>query len=43
MVLLIPTTLVQGFILSSALMFVARLFQGIAAAMVFAPVAGAGG
>jgi MFS family permease len=37
MVLLIPTTLVQGFILSSALMFVARLFQGIAAAMVFAP------
>jgi len=37
MVLLIPTTLVQGFILSSVLMFVARLFQGVAAAMVFAP------
>ncbi|MFC6768699.1 MFS transporter [Natrinema soli] len=37
MVLLIPTTLVQGFVLSSVLMFVARLFQGIAAAMVFAP------
>ncbi|WP_226040492.1 MFS transporter [Natrinema sp. DC36] len=37
MVLLIPTTLVQGFVLSSAVMFVARLFQGIAAAMVFAP------
>ncbi len=37
MALLIPTTLVQGFLLSSALMFLARLFQGIAAAMVFAP------
>ncbi|MGM0388477.1 MAG: MFS transporter [Natrinema limicola] len=37
MVLLIPTTLVQGFVLSSMLMFVARLFQGVAAAMVFAP------
>ncbi|MFA9503738.1 MFS transporter [Natrinema sp. H-ect1] len=37
MVLLIPTTLVQGFLLSSSLMFLARLFQGIAAAMVFAP------
>ncbi|WP_226481264.1 MFS transporter [Natrinema amylolyticum] len=37
MVLLIPTTLVQGFILSSELMFLARLCQGIAAAMVFAP------
>ncbi|AFO59278.1 MULTISPECIES: MFS transporter [unclassified Natrinema] len=37
MALLIPTTLVQGFLLSSSLMFVARLFQGVAAAMVFAP------
>ncbi len=37
MALLIPTTLVQGFILSSAPMFVARLLQGVAAAMVFAP------
>lgn len=37
MVLLIPTTLAQGFITSSGLMFVARLFQGVAAAMVFAP------
>lgn len=37
MVLLIPTTLVQGFLFSSVLMFVARLFQGVAAAMVFAP------
>ncbi|QLK25032.1 MFS transporter [Natrinema zhouii] len=37
MVLLIPTTLAQGFIMSSGLMFVARLFQGVAAAMVFAP------
>ncbi|ELZ11363.1 major facilitator superfamily MFS 1 [Natrinema thermotolerans DSM 11552] len=37
MALLIPTTLVQGFLLSSSLMFLARLFQGIAAAMVFAP------
>jgi MFS family permease len=37
MALLIPTTLVQGFILSSELMFLARLCQGIAAAMVFAP------
>jgi len=37
MVLLVPTTLVQGFILSSVVMFVARLFQGVAAAMVFAP------
>ncbi|SEW22390.1 MFS transporter [Natrinema salifodinae] len=37
MVLLIPTTLAQGYLLSSALMFVARLFQGVAAAMVFAP------
>ncbi|QSW98467.1 MFS transporter [Haloterrigena alkaliphila] len=37
MVLLIPTTLVQGFLTSSLLMFLARLSQGIAAAMVFAP------
>ncbi|WP_226005425.1 MFS transporter [Natrinema salinisoli] len=37
MALLIPTTLVQGFVLSSELMFLARLCQGIAAAMVFAP------
>ncbi|MDF9745621.1 MFS transporter [Natrinema salsiterrestre] len=37
MALLIPTTLVQGFVLSSELMFLARLSQGIAAAMVFAP------
>jgi MFS family permease len=37
MVLLIPTTLVQGFVTASALMFFARLFQGVAAAMVFAP------
>jgi len=37
MVLLIPTTLVQGFVLSSVMMFFARLFQGVAAAMVFAP------
>ncbi|ELY37930.1 MFS transporter [Natronorubrum tibetense] len=37
MILLIPTTLVQGFIFTSELMFVARLAQGIAGAMVFAP------
>ncbi|WP_440769368.1 MFS transporter [Natronorubrum sp. DTA28] len=37
MILLIPTTLVQGFIFSSELMFAARLAQGIAGAMVFAP------
>lgn len=37
MVFLVPTTLAQGFIMSSVLMFLARLFQGIAAAMVFAP------
>ncbi|QLG50267.1 MFS transporter [Natrinema halophilum] len=37
MVFLIPTTLIQGFITSSVVMFLARLFQGIAAAMVFAP------
>ncbi|MFP8952853.1 MFS transporter [Natrialbaceae archaeon A-arb3/5] len=37
MVLLIPTTLVQGFVSSSETMFLARLGQGIAGAMVFAP------
>ncbi|WP_254522747.1 MFS transporter [Natrinema caseinilyticum] len=37
MVFLVPTTLAQGFIMSSVLMFLARLFQGVAAAMVFAP------
>ncbi|ELY93199.1 major facilitator superfamily protein [Natrialba chahannaoensis JCM 10990] len=37
MVLLIPTTLVQGYVPSSETMFVARLLQGIAGAMVFAP------
>ncbi|RQG91462.1 MFS transporter [Natrarchaeobius halalkaliphilus] len=37
MILLIPTTLVQGFVPSSEAMFLARLLQGIAGAMVFAP------
>ncbi|WP_265110286.1 MFS transporter [Halosolutus halophilus] len=37
MVLLIPTTLVQGLVWTPEAMFVARLFQGIAGAMVFAP------
>ncbi|SFB70487.1 Predicted arabinose efflux permease, MFS family [Halobiforma haloterrestris] len=37
MVLLIPATLVQGFVTTSETMFVARLLQGIAGAMVFAP------
>lgn len=37
MVFLIPTTLVQGFIGSSEMMFLARLLQGVAGAMVFAP------
>ncbi|MXV63743.1 MFS transporter [Natronorubrum sp. JWXQ-INN-674] len=37
MFLLVPSTLVQGFITSSELMFGARLFQGVAGAMVFAP------
>ncbi|GAB3672319.1 MFS transporter [Halopiger thermotolerans] len=37
MLLLIPSTLVQGFIRSSELMFAARLVQGVAGAMVFAP------
>jgi MFS family permease len=35
--LLIPTTLVQGFVLDSWLMFFARFAQGVAGAMVFAP------
>ncbi|MEF8937904.1 MFS transporter [Halobacteriaceae archaeon SHR40] len=37
MALLIPTTLVQGFIFDSWLMFGARFAQGVAGAMVFAP------
>ncbi len=37
MVLLIPTTLAQGFATTSAAMFAARLAQGVAGAMVFAP------
>ncbi|WP_255170293.1 MFS transporter [Natrononativus amylolyticus] len=37
MVLLVPTTLVQGFVLTSETMFAARLLQGVAGAMVFAP------
>ncbi|MCU4751651.1 MFS transporter [Halobacteria archaeon AArc-curdl1] len=37
MVLLVPTTVVQGFVLTSEMMFLARLSQGIAGAMVFAP------
>ena len=37
MAFLIPTTLVQGFVTTSEVMFVARLAQGIAGAMVFAP------
>jgi len=37
MILLVPTTLVQGFVFSSELMFLARLLQGAAGAMVFAP------
>jgi MFS family permease len=36
-VLLIPTTLAQGFILDPWLMFLARFAQGVAGAMVFAP------
>ncbi|ADD06310.1 major facilitator superfamily transport protein [Natrialba magadii ATCC 43099] len=35
--LLIPTTLAQGYVPTSETMFVARLLQGIAGAMVFAP------
>ena len=37
MALLIPTTLAQGFVLDSWLMFGARFAQGVAGAMVFAP------
>ncbi|WP_081655488.1 MFS transporter [Halopiger goleimassiliensis] len=37
MVLLIPSTLAQGFVTTSETMFLARLVQGIAGAMVFAP------
>jgi MFS family permease len=37
MVLLVPTTAVQGLILDSWLMFFARFLQGVAGAMVFAP------
>ena len=36
-ILLVPTTLAQGFILDSWLMFSARFMQGVAGAMVFAP------
>lgn len=35
--LLVPTTLVQGVVLDSLLMFIARFAQGVAGAMVFAP------
>jgi MFS family permease len=37
MVLLVPTTAVQGIILDPWLMFLARFVQGVAGAMVFAP------
>jgi MFS family permease len=37
MVLLVPTTFVQGIILDPWLMFLARFLQGVAGAMVFAP------
>jgi len=37
MALLVPTTFVQGVILDSWLMFLARFLQGVAGAMVFAP------
>ncbi|MWV40535.1 MFS transporter [Natrialba sp. INN-245] len=37
MLLLIPSTLAQGFVPTSETMFLARLIQGIAGAMVFAP------
>jgi MFS family permease len=37
MVLLIPTTLAQGVVMDSWLMFLARFAQGVAGAMVFAP------
>jgi len=35
--LLVPTTLAQGFVMNSWLMFLARFAQGVAGAMVFAP------
>ncbi|MFP9193286.1 MFS transporter [Natronosalvus vescus] len=37
MIFLVPTTLVQGYVLTSEAMFLARLLQGVAGAMVFAP------
>jgi MFS family permease len=37
MVILVPSTLAQGLVTTSETMFVARLVQGIAGAMVFAP------
>ena len=37
MILLIPTTLAQGFVTTPETMFLARLSQGVAGAMVFAP------
>ena len=37
MALLVPTTLAQGLILDSWLLFGARFAQGVAGAMVFAP------
>ncbi|MFC3960062.1 MFS transporter [Halovivax cerinus] len=37
MIVLVPTTLVQGFVGTSLAMFVARIGQGVAGAMVFAP------
>lgn len=36
-ILLVPTTLVQGIVLDSMMMFIARFLQGVAGAMVFAP------
>ncbi len=37
MIVLVPATLIQGFVTTSETMFLARLIQGIAGAMVFAP------
>jgi MFS family permease len=37
MVILVPSALAQGLVTTSETMFVARLIQGIAGAMVFAP------
>ena len=37
MVLMVPTTLLQGFVVTPETMFVARLLQGIAGAMLLAP------